>query len=141
MNEGRREIVQLIFLFFGIVFLIKLFFVQILDKRYAQLANSNAILKETEYPFRGLITDRNGKLLVYNSPEYDLHIVKKELVNFDSAGFCEVFDLTREELRIKFKELRARKEYSPVKQTVFLRQLSNFDFARIQEHIDEFPGF
>ena len=141
MNEGRREIIQLIFLFFGIVFLIKLFFVQILDDRYAQLANSNAILKETEYPFRGLITDRNGKLLVYNSPEYDLHIVKKELVNFDSARFCEVFGLSRAELRTKFKELRARKEYSPVKQTVFLRQLSNYDFARIQEHIDEFSGF
>ena len=141
MNEGRKEIIQVVFLFFGILFLIKLFFVQILDDRYAQLANSNAILKETEYPFRGLITDRNGKLLVYNSPEYDLYIVKKELVNFDSARFCEVFDLTQEELRHKFKELRARREYSSVKQTVFLRQLSNFDFAKIQEHIDEFSGF
>lgn len=141
MNEGRKEIIQLIFLFFGIVFTIKLFFVQILDDRYAQLANSNAILKETEYPFRGLISDRNGALLVYNTPEYDLNIVKKEVVNFDSARFCEVFGLTRDELKVKFKELRARKEYSAVKQTVFLRQLSNYDFAKIQEHIDEFPGF
>jgi penicillin-binding protein 2 len=95
MNEGRKEIIQIIFLFFGILFLIKLFFVQVLDERYAQLANSNAILKETEYPFRGLISDRNGKLLVYNSPEYDLQIIKKEVVNFDSAKFCEVFDMTR----------------------------------------------
>ncbi|MFZ2906199.1 MAG: penicillin-binding transpeptidase domain-containing protein [Cyclobacteriaceae bacterium] len=141
MNEGRKEIIQLIFLFFGIVFTIKLFFVQILDDRYAQLANSNAILKETEYPFRGLITDRNGVLLVYNTPEYDLNIVKKEVVDFDSARFCEVFGLTPNELNVKFKELRARKEYSAVKQTVFLRQLSNYDFAKIQEHIDEFPGF
>lgn len=141
MNEGRKEIIQLIFLFFGIVFTIKLFFVQILDDRYAQLANSNAILKETEYPFRGLITDRNGVLLVYNTPEYDLNIVKKEVVDFDSARFCEVFGLTPDELNVKFKELRARKEYSAVKQTVFLRQLSNYDFAKIQEHIDEFPGF
>ncbi len=141
MNEGRKEIIQVIFLFFGILFLIKLFFVQILDKRYAQLANSNAILKETEYPFRGLISDRNGKLLVYNSPEYDLEIIKKEVVNFDSTTFCRVFDMTREELRTKFKELKARKEYSPVKPTVFLRQLSNYDFAKIQEHIDEFTGF
>ncbi len=141
MNEGRKEIIQIIFLFFGILFLIKLFFVQVLDERYAQLANSNAILKETEYPFRGLISDRNGKLLVYNSPEYDLQIIKKEVVNFDSARFCEVFEMTREELRLKFKELRARKEYSSVKPTVFLRQLSNYDFAKIQEHIDEFTGF
>src|SRR5688572_16434697 len=141
MNEGRKEIIQIIFIFFGILFLIKLFFVQILNERYAQLANSNAILKETDYPFRGLIYDRNGKLLVYNTPEYDLHIIKKEVVNFDSARFCAVFDLTREQLRATFKELKSRKEYSPVKPTIFLRQLSTFDFARIQEHIDEFRGF
>lgn len=141
MNEGRKEIIQLIFILTGFIFLVKLFFVQVLDDKYAQLADSNAILKETVYPFRGLIYDRNGKLLVYNSPEYDLKIVKKEIVNFDSARFCEVFDLTPEELRIKFKELRARKEYSPVKPTTFLRQLSNYDLAKIQEHIDEFPGF
>ena len=141
MNEGRKEIVQLIFILTGIIFLVKLFFIQVLDDKYAQLADSNAILKEIEYPFRGLIYDRNGKLLVYNSPEYDLEIVKKEVVNFDSARFCEVFDLTLQDLRLKFKELRARKEYSYVKPTVFLRQLSNYDLAKIQEYIDEFPGF
>lgn len=141
MNEGRREIIQIIFFFFGILFLIKLFFVQILNDRYAQLANSNAILKETEYPFRGLIYDRNGKLLVYNTPEYDLQIIKKEVIGFDSARFCKVFDLTPKQLRIAFKELKARKEYSAVKPTIFLRQLSTYDFAKIQEHIDEFPGF
>jgi penicillin-binding protein 2 len=141
MNEGRREIVQIIFVFVGVLFAIKLFFVQVLDERYEQLANSNAILKETEYPFRGLITDRNGKLIVYNTPEYDLLVVRREMVDFDSARFCEVFGLSEEELRARFKELRARKEYSPVKPTIFLRQLSNYDFAKIQEHIDEFTGF
>lgn len=141
MNEGRREIIQIVFVLVGIIFLIKLFFIQIVDDRYEQLANSNAIVKETIYPFRGLIQDRNGKLLVYNSPEYDLEIIKKEVKQLDSANFCEVFDLTIEELRTKFKELKARKEYSPVKRTTFLRQLSNYDFAKIQEHIDEFTGF
>lgn len=141
MNEGRREIIQIVFVLVGIIFLIKLFFIQIVDDRYEQLANSNAIVKETIYPFRGLIHDRNGKLLVYNSPEYDLEIIKKEVKQIDSANFCAVFDLTIEELRTKFKELKTRKEYSPVKRTTFLRQLSNYDFAKIQEHIDEFPGF
>jgi penicillin-binding protein 2 len=141
MNEGRKEIIQLAFILVGIVFLIKLFFIQVVDDRYAQLADNNAIVKETDYPFRGLIYDRNGKLLVYNSPEYDLQIIKKEVKDFDSAAFCDVFDMTREELRKAFKDLKARKEYSPVKRTTFLRQLSNYDFAKIQEHIDEFPGF
>ncbi len=141
MNEGRKEIIRAMMVLTGLIFLIKLFFIQILDDRYAQLADSNSIRKEIEYPFRGLIYDRNGKLLVYNSPEYDLLIVKKELINFDSAAFCEALNISREELRLRFKELKARKEYSPVKPTLFIRQLSNYDFAKIQERIDEFPGF
>jgi penicillin-binding protein 2 len=141
MNDGRREILQLAFVLVAVIFLIKLFFIQVLDERYEKLADSNAILKEIEYPFRGLIYDRNGKLLVYNSPEYDLYIVKKEVKELDSVYFCEVFSLTIEQLREKFKELRARKEFSSVKPTVFLKQLSNLDFAKIQDHIDEFPGF
>ena len=144
MNEGRKEIVQIIFVFVGVLFTIKLFFVQVLDNRYADLANSNAILREVEYPFRGLITDRNGKLIVFNTPEYDVLITKKDVKNFDSVRFCQVFNLTPEQLRERFKDYKARKakkEVSDVKPAIFLRQLSNIDFARVQEHIDEFSGF
>jgi penicillin-binding protein 2 len=141
MNEGRKEILQVVFVLTSIVFLVKLFSVQILDDRYAQLAASNSIMKEVEYPFRGLIYDRHGKLLVYNSPEYDLLIVSKEVKNLDSTRFCEVFDLSGVQLRTLFKELRLRKEYSPYKPTVFIKQLSNYDFAKIQENLDEFTGF
>ncbi|HNR73201.1 MAG: penicillin-binding protein 2 [Bacteroidetes bacterium OLB12] len=141
MNEGRREIVQLVFALVGIIFIIKLFFVQVLDNRYAELADGNAILREVEYPFRGLIYDRNNKLIVYNTPEFDIQVIIKEVKNFDSARFCTVFELSREELRARFKEMKARKEYSPFKPTLFLNQLSNIDFARVQDHLDEFPGF
>jgi penicillin-binding protein 2 len=91
MNEGRREILQLVFVLVGIVFLIKLFFIQVLDNKYAELADSNAILRQVEYPFRGLISDRNGKLIVYNTPEYDVTVIQKDVKNFDSTRFCEVF--------------------------------------------------
>ncbi len=141
MNEGRKEIVQLVILLTGIVFLVKLFFVQVLDNRYAELADGNVILRQVEYPFRGLIYDRNHKLIVYNTPEYDLQIVVKDLKNFDSTRFCTVFEISREELRKRFKDMKARKEYSPFKPTVFMSQLSNIDFAKIQDYLDEFPGF
>lgn len=140
MNEGRKEILQIIFIITGLVFLVKLFSIQVLDNRYAELADSNAILKEVEYPFRGLIYDRNGKLIVYNTPEFDINIIRKEVKQFDSARFCEVFQMSREELRKRFKEMRARKEYSPYKPTLFIDRLSNPEFARIQDHLDEFPG-
>ena len=141
MNEGRREIIQIVFVLVAVVFLIKLFFIQVIDSRYKQLADSNAILAEVDYPVRGLIKDRNGKLIVYNTPEFDLNIIHKEVKNLDSARFCEVFSKTPEELRLLFKELKARREYSSVKPTVFLTKLSTLDFAKIQDNIDEFPGF
>jgi penicillin-binding protein 2 len=141
MNEGRREIIQIAFVIVALIFLIKLFSIQVLDSKYADLAESNAILEQIDYPVRGLIKDRNGKVIVYNAPEFDLQIISKEVKTLDSARFCEVFSMTIEELRKKFKELRAKREYSRVKPTVFLTQLSTLDFAKIQDNIDEFPGF
>ncbi|MBY0435034.1 MAG: peptidoglycan glycosyltransferase [Cyclobacteriaceae bacterium] len=141
MNEGRKEIFQLVIVVTGIIFLVKLFFIQVVDDRYAELADSNAILRQVEYPFRGLIHDRNGKLIVYNTPEYKLEILMKDVKKFDSAKFCEAFQLSREELRMKFKQMKGLKEYSPFKPTVFLDQLSNTDFAKVQDYLDEFPGF
>jgi len=142
MNEGRKEIFQIVFVLVGIIFLVKLFFVQVADNRYAELANSNSILREVEYPFRGLIKDRNGKLIVYNTPEYDLEVVVNDIKRLDSIKFCQVFNLTSQELRKKFKELKAhKKEYSPVKPMRFIERLSNEDFAKVQDRLDEFPGF
>lgn len=141
MNEGRKEIIQIAFVAVAMIFLVKLFFIQVIDQRYGELANSNAILKEIDPPVRGLIRDRNGKLLVYNTPEFDLEIIRKEVKNLDSVRFCEVFNMTLPQLRKQFRELRAKREYSPVKPTVFIRQLSNVDFAKVQDRMDEFKGF
>jgi penicillin-binding protein 2 len=141
MNEGRKEIVQIAFVLVALIFLVKLFFIQVVDRRYRDLAYSNAIIAKRDFAVRGSILDRNGKILVYNKPEFDLNIIKKEIKTLDSARFCEVFDISREDLRQLFKDLRARREYSSVKPTVFIKGLSDLDFARIQDHMDEFPGF
>jgi penicillin-binding protein 2 len=141
MNEGRKEIIQITFVLVALIFLVKLFFIQVIDGRYRNLAESNAILRQVDYAERGLIKDRNGKVLVYNNPEFDLLIIKKEVKQLDSARFCEVFSMTMEQLKQAFKELRTKKEYSAVKPTVFIKGLSNRDFAKIQDNIDEFKGF
>ncbi|MGE0770129.1 MAG: penicillin-binding protein 2 [Cyclobacteriaceae bacterium] len=141
MNEGRKEILQIVIVLTGIIFLVKLFSIQVLDRKYAELADSNAIRPEIEYPFRGLIYDRNGKLIVYNTPEFDVMVVRREMQDFDSARFCEVFEISQQELRANFKAMRTRKEYSPYKPTLFIDKLSNADYARVQDLMDEFKGF
>lgn len=141
MNEGRKEIFQMLIILVAVIFLVKLFLIQVADSRYAEMANTNAIVAEVEYPYRGLIYDRKGKLLVSNIPEFNLMIVVKELKQFDSLRFCEVFQISSIELRQRFKELKQRKEFNPYKPTLFIKQLSNTDYAGIQDRLDEFPGF
>lgn len=144
MNEGRKEIIQLVFILIGLVFLVKLFFIQVLEESYKNLADINAIRKEIQYPVRGLIKDRHGKLIVYNSPEYDLLIILKEVKYLDSAHFCKVFDITQETLRGYFRDLKQQirnRKASELQPTAFIKQLSNFDLAKIQDNIDDFPGF
>ncbi len=83
--------------------------------------------------------------MVYNSPEYDLLIILREVPDdFDSARFCHVFDISQEELKAHFKDLRTAiraNKANPIQPTAFIRQLSNRDLAKIQDHIDEFKGF
>ena len=76
MNEGRKEIIQIAFVVVGIIFLIKLFFIQVVDRKYKDMAESNAILKVVDPPERGLIYDRNGKLIVYNTPKFILKVLE-----------------------------------------------------------------
>ncbi|HLT72799.1 MAG TPA: hypothetical protein VKZ75_09115, partial [Cyclobacteriaceae bacterium] len=144
MNQGRKEIIQIVFVSVAFIFLLKLFFIQVVDRSYADLADTNAIRKDVLYPVRGLILDRNGKLMVYNNPEYDLLIILKEVDYLDSARFCHVFDITQEQLRASFESLYTdirNRRASELQPTAFIKQLSNRDFAKIQDHIDEFEGF
>jgi penicillin-binding protein 2 len=144
MNEGRREIIQIVFVLVAIIFLVKLFFIQVLDDSYENLADINAVRKVVQHRVRGLIYDRNGKLIVYNSPEYDLLVILKEVKHFDSARFCKVFQIDSLQLRGYFKNLRTEirnKKASELQPTPFIKQLSNKDLAQIQDNIDEFEGF
>ena len=134
MNEGRREIIQVVVVLVAIIFLIKLFSIQVLNDSYKNLASINAIRKEVQYPVRGLIKDRNGKIMVYNSPEFDLLIILREVKNFDSARFCQVFEMTQEELRGRFKSLLTEiknKKASKLHPTPFIRQLSDYFLSKI----------
>ena len=144
MNEGRKEIIQIVFVLVGLIFLIKLFSIQVLDSSYKDLALGNALRPEIQYPVRGLILDRNGKLIVYNSPEFDLLIVPREAVNLDTARFCEVFGITKDDLKERFKNLKTEMRRGRANQWQpypFIRQLSNYDFAKIEDNINEFRGF
>ncbi|MGK7397032.1 MAG: penicillin-binding protein 2 [Candidatus Cyclobacteriaceae bacterium M3_2C_046] len=138
MNENRKFFIKVFFILIGIVLLLKLFFLQVANQNYADAAERNIIQKVIEYPYRGLIYDRNGKLIVYNKPVYDLQVVPKDVVIKDTLELCNLLNITREELNEKLDQA---KDYSYVKPSIFVKQISNDNFARIQDQLIEYSGF
>jgi penicillin-binding protein 2 len=137
-SSGRRFTVFLIFIAIGLIFLIRLFYIQVVDNSYKLSANNNVLRYMTDYPARGLIYDRNGKLVVYNAPVYDLMIIPKQAKNIDTTEFCRLVGITSMEYDINYKKAKA---FSPVKASIFIKQLSVETYAALQEKLYRFPGF
>jgi penicillin-binding protein 2 len=138
MDDSRKHIIQLIVIVVAAIFLIKLFAIQVLDSKYAQAANSNIIHEVTEYPYRGLIYDRNGELIVINTPQFNLTVIPKDVKKIDTIKFCELFKITKQEFE---ETLKAAKKFSYVQPSIFIKQLSNQDLASVQDYLVDFPGF
>ena len=100
MNDYSRRsyIIILVFILVALVFLIRLFNLQVMDSTYKQYATNNVLREVVQYPARGLIYDRNGELLVYNKTAYDLLVTPREVKPFDTTLFCRLLDITREDL-------------------------------------------
>ena len=137
-SSDRKKVIY--FIFFSVVgiYLLRLFFLQVLDDSYKLSANNNVIRLITDYPARGLIYDRDGKLLVYNEPVYDLMIIPKQAKNTDSLELCRLIGITPEDFSDKFRKAYS---YSPVKASIFEKQLSVETYATFQEKLYKFPGF
>ncbi|MEJ2003700.1 MAG: penicillin-binding protein 2 [Cyclobacteriaceae bacterium] len=138
MNNSRKLVIPGVIVLIAVIYLVKLFSIQVIDERYALAATDNVVQRVVEYPYRGLIYDRNGNLIVYNTPEFDLTVVPKDVNDLDTALFCDIFQITREEFDTKMEEA---KEYSWHKASVFRKQLSNIDLARCQDYLVDFNGF
>ena len=137
MNE-RRYLLPALVVLVGLVFAVKLFFIQVMDNTYKQAAESNFTQPIRERAYRGQILDRYGRLLVYNVAVYDIQVVPKEVKHLDTARFCKIFKLSRSELR---RRLTAARRYSPIKPSKLLGPLYGEEFAHVQGYIRDFVGF
>ncbi len=138
MNKSRGYIIQGIFVLIAIIFSVRLFSLQVLDDSYKTAANNNIIQEEIEYPFRGLMYDRNGEILVANKAIFDLLVVPAQIKKIDTARFCNLVGITIDEFDTRTKKAKA---YSYVKASLFIKQISLEDFSKFEDHLDEFPGF
>jgi len=137
MNNTRPAILISIIILIAIVLITKLFMIQVADDSFLKRAERNAIQRVVDHPYRGLVYDRNEKLLVYNNPVFDLMVIPKEFTVKDTAKFCELFKIEKEELILKYE---AARKYSFVKPSPMVKAISNEDFARIQDYLIDYPG-
>ncbi|MCH5230930.1 MAG: penicillin-binding protein 2 [Muribaculaceae bacterium] len=127
-----------------IIYLIRLFSLQVSDDTYKLYAESNAFLKKTVYPARGLIYDRNGKLVVFNQPAYDLMLIPKDVHSLDTVAFCSLLNISKEQLKeywADMKNPRKNPGYSSYTPQKLISHISYEDYGRLQEKLYMFPGF
>lgn len=142
--EKRKYVIGGFIVLIAIIYLIRLFDLQINDERYKRSADSNAFLKKTVYPSRGLIYDRNGELVVYNQPAYDVMLIPRDVQPFDTLDFCRTLNITPEQLVKRFEDMRDKRlnpGYSSYTPQRLIAQLSSQDYGRLQEKLYRFPGF
>ena len=143
--DYRHYVIGGVALLIVVVYMIRLFMLQITSDDYKKSADSNAFLKKIEYPSRGGIYDRNGKLLVYNQPAYDIMVVMNEAKDhLDTLDFCEALNITREDFDHRMETIKDRSKnpgYSRFTEQLFMSQLSEADFSVFQEKMFRFPGF
>lgn len=142
--EHRKFVIVGIVLTIVVVFISRLFSLQILNDDYKRHADSNAFLEKTIYPSRGVMYDRNGNLLVSNQPAYDVMVCMRNIKDLDTLDFCNSLGITREFFDKRMAEVKNRRlnpGYSSYTDQLFFGQLTVDEFARFQEHLYKFSGF
>lgn len=128
---------------FVLVYIVQLFFLQVLSPQYREYADSNAFLRRQLYPARGAIYDRKGNLLVYNRPTYDVMMVVREMEQLDTLDFCHTLNIDMDRFHALNAEMRDRRKnpgYSSYTPQLFLSQLNMEEYGLLQEKLYKFPG-
>jgi penicillin-binding protein 2 len=135
----RIKMIQGVIIFFSFLFLINLFYIQLIDNKYKIKAKDNAIKELIEYPSRGLIYDRNNKLIVHNTNQFEIMVTNAEVdANLDTSQLCKDLAITQEYFLESMKKARKASRYRPY---VFLKYVDDSNYQRFQEHIFKYKGF
>ncbi len=134
--KTKRFVISFFFGITALIFIAKLFYIQVIDTSYKLSAENNTLRHVTIYPSRGFVFDRNGKIIVANQSTYDLKVVPRSIEAFDTAGLCKLIGVSEEELRSKFK--KNKYSYKPI---LLRKQISGDEYAFIAEKLYQYPGF
>ena len=134
----RKYTIGGVIIFIVFIYIARLFYMQIIDESYKYSAQNNSQRRITKYPARGVIFDRNGKILVYNEPAFDLMVIPQQTQAFDTLDLAKLLELDPIIIRTIIQKARA---YSIYKPSIVVPQLSLETTAILKEKLFKFPGF
>ena len=137
---NRRFVIGGLMLTVVLIYLLRLINLQLVDDSYSDQAESNAYLKKVQFPARGIIRDRNGKVLVFNKLSYEVMVVPREMKDFDTLEFCNAVRIDKQDFKEKMREMRSKPWYSPYQPQLLISQLNAHDYGVLQEKAFLYPG-
>ncbi|MBD5322548.1 MAG: penicillin-binding protein 2 [Bacteroides sp.] len=140
----RQYVIGGFIIVIAIIYAFRLFNLQVMEAKYKDFADSNAFLRKAVYPSRGIIYDRDGRLVVYNQPAYDVMVIPRDIKDFDTIDFCQAVNITPEDLVKRMNDMRDKRRnpgWSPYSPQKLLTHLSAEEYGRLQEKLYRFPGF
>jgi len=135
---SRKYIIMALIVLSSLILLVRLFIIQVVKDTYRLSADNNVLRYVTQYPARGLIYDRNNKLMVDNQAAYDLMVVPAQVIKIDTLEFCNLLDISTSSYRERMSDAVSYSRRAP---SVFLKQISAESYARLQEKLFKYPGF
>ena len=142
--EKRKYVIGGFISLIVLIYIIRLFTLQVGDDKYKESAESNAFLRRVIYPARGLVYDRQGRLVVFNKPAYDVMLIPKDVGEFDTLMLCNALNITREQLADKWRDMKDPRKnpgYSAYTPQKLISHLSQEDYGKLQEKLYLLPGF
>ncbi|MCR5589881.1 MAG: penicillin-binding protein 2 [Bacteroidales bacterium] len=136
--SDRSRVVKLVFIVVGVLFVGRLAMLQLFDPTYRRLADQQALRNVTQYPARGFIYDRKGRLLVHNEAVYDLMVIPRMVKDLDTAYFCRCLGITTDDFVQRMQKAR---KYSPYSASIFMKQISKEEYAKFENKMFRFKGF
>jgi penicillin-binding protein 2 len=138
--SDRKYVIVAIFSCIVIIFISRLFYIQIIDTQYKLTARNQAFRYLVDYPSRGNIFDRNGERLVYNQAAYDLIVIPRQVKKLDTVEFCQVLGIDKKTF-LKRMEKAIMPPNSSRKPSVFEKEISIEHSSILQERLYKFSGF
>lgn len=139
--SNRKFVIGAVAIAVTVIYMLRLFTLQLMSDDYKKNADSNAFRKEILYPSRGLILDRKGRLMVFNEPSYNIMVVMNEQRGIDTLDFCRAIGITPLQYEQKMQEIKAKRNYSRYTPQLFMGQIPAEEFSMLREKLFRFKGF